>query len=71
VAEAGQAESKSDFIHKLSISLKESFETQYWLELLRDGKYLSPEQCGSLLNDCCEIQKILTASIKTAKLRNK
>ncbi len=35
VAEANQAQSKMDFIHKLSISLKECFETEYWLNLLR------------------------------------
>jgi four helix bundle protein len=67
IVEAGQAQSKSDFIHKLSISLKESFETQYWLDLLRDSEYLSQDQTISLVADCCELQKMLTASIKTAK----
>lgn len=33
VVEANRAESTADFIHKLSISLKESFETEYWLNL--------------------------------------
>ena len=68
VAEAGQGQSKADFIHKLSISLKEGFETQYWLELLRDGEFLEVKYATSLLADCCELQKILTASIKTAKM---
>lgn len=36
VAEANQAQSKSDFIHKLSVAHKEAFETDYWLCLLRD-----------------------------------
>ena len=35
VMEASQAESRPDFIHKLSISNKEAFETEYWLSLLR------------------------------------
>lgn len=65
--EASQAQSKADFVHKLSISLKESFETQYWIELLRDGEYLRKDQAESLITDCCELQKILTASIRTAK----
>lgn len=67
IVEASQAQSKSDFIHKLSISLKESFETQYWLDLLRDSQYLRQDQAISLVADCCELQKMLTASIKTAK----
>ena len=67
IAEASQGQSKADFVHKLSISLKEAFETQYWLELLRDGEYLEPRLAESLILDCCELQKILTASIKTAK----
>ncbi len=67
IAEASQGQSKADFVHKLSISLKEAFETQYWIELLRDGEFLEPNFAESVLVDCCELQKILTASIKTAK----
>jgi four helix bundle protein len=67
VVEANQAQSKADFVHKLSISLKESFETQYWIELLRDSEYISKDSAESLVVDCCELQKILTASIRTAK----
>ncbi len=67
VEEANQAESKADFIHKLSIALKESFETNYWLRLLKDGKLLHDEDAGILLNDCTEIQRIITAIIKTTK----
>lgn len=67
VEEANQAQSKADFIHKLSISQKEAFETDYWLRLLRDSEYLTETQADSLLNDCRELQKLITASIKTAK----
>lgn len=67
IAEGSQAQSKADFIHKLSISHKESFETEYWLCLLRDAEYLSVKQAESLIVDCKELQKILTTSIKTAK----
>ena len=49
IVEANQAQSKADFIHKLSISLKESFETQYWLELRRDSEYLTNNQADSLI----------------------
>ena len=67
VEEANQAQSKADFIYKLSISQKEAFETDYWLRLMRDSEYLTEAQADSLLNDCRELQKLLTASIKTAK----
>ncbi len=67
IEEANQGQSKADFIHKLSIAQKESFETDYWLRLLRDSEYLTETQADSLLTDCRELQKLLTASIKTAK----
>ena len=41
VREAEQAESKADFIHKLSIALKEANETEYWLDLLQETKFLN------------------------------
>jgi len=67
IEEANQAQSKADFIHKLSVAQKEAFETDYWLRLLRDSEYLTEAQADSLLNDCRELQKLLTTSIKTAK----
>lgn len=67
IEEANQGQSKADFTHKLSISLKEAVETNYWLRLLRDSEYLTESQANSLLKDCQELEKLLTASIKTAK----
>lgn len=67
VEEASQAQSKLDFIHKLSISQKESFETHYWIRLLRDSELINAPLAASLLADCEELQKLLTASIKTSK----
>ncbi|CAN5574555.1 four helix bundle protein [soil metagenome] len=67
VVEGNRAESTPDFIHKLSISLKEAFETEYWLNLLKDSEYISEVQAVSLINDCNELQKMLISSIKTAK----
>jgi four helix bundle protein len=67
VEEAGQAESRADFVHKLGIAQKEAFETAYWLRILCDCQYLSATQAESVLSDCVEIQKLVTASIKTAK----
>lgn len=67
--EAEHAESRSDFIHKLSISLKEVNETKYWLELLSETHYLDSKQYSSLIIECEEILKLLIASIKTSKER--
>ncbi|MEO6590213.1 MAG: four helix bundle protein [Pyrinomonadaceae bacterium] len=67
IAEGNQAQSTADFIHKLSIALKEAFETEYWLCLLRDSEFITEKQAESLILDCNELQKMLTASIKTSK----
>ena len=69
VEEANQAESKADFIHKLSIANKEANETQYWIRLLIDSEVLDSAQGEVLLKQCTELIKILTASIKTSKLK--
>lgn len=67
VHEALQGSSKKDFINKLSISLKEAHETEYWLKLLYETNYLSKKEYESVLNDCIEIIKILTSIIVTTK----
>ena len=69
IEEANQGQSRKDFVHKLSIALKEATETNYWLRLLRDGKILDETIANSLLSDCEELQKMLTASIRTIKSR--
>ena len=67
VHEAKYAQSTADFINKLEIALKESSETDYWLELLyRKGK-LSNEAYKQLRNLCGSIRRRLIASITTAK----
>ena len=67
VREAEQAESKKDFIHKLSIALKEANETEYWLELLYKSDYLEENGFNSISIDLKELLKLLTAIIKTSK----
>ena len=67
ITEANRAQSKMDFVHKLSIALKEADETEYWLNLLRDGGFMTGHATASLIDDCAEIQKMLISSIKTAK----
>ncbi len=67
ITEGNQAQSKADFVHKMSIAHKEAFETEYWLCLLRDGEFITEKQAESLIIDCNELQKNLTTSLKTAK----
>ena len=57
--EAIGAESKKDFIHKISISYKEARETKYWLRLLRDAEVLESKMVESLLIEIEEILAIL------------
>jgi four helix bundle protein len=65
--EAQQAESKLDFIHKMAIALKEANETEYWILLLRETKYLTPKESQSILSDTAELLKLLTSIIKSTK----
>ena len=65
--EAIYAQSIDDFIHKLSISLKEASETAYWLELLHDANFITNESFESIYKDCTEIIKLLTAIIVKKK----
>ena len=67
VAEAQQAQSRADFISKLSIALKEAAETNYWLRLLQATDFLSDAEFQSVHNDCRELEKILTSILKSAR----
>ena len=67
VAEPQQAQSRPDFISKLSIALKEAVETNYWLRLLRATDYLSEKEYFSIITDCRELEKLLTSTIKSTK----
>lgn len=66
VEEAQSAESKKDFLSKMSISLKEARETKYWLLLLLKSKTISSEY-ETLLNQCEELIRLLTSITKSAK----
>ena len=65
--ESINAQSKLDFINKLNIALKETDETQYWLELLNETNFLIVNQFQSIYNDSKEIAALLVSIIKTTK----
>ena len=70
VRESWNAQSRSDFQHKLSIALKEADETAYWLELLVESEIIDRKQFDSLYSDLDEIIAMLTASVRTMKETN-
>lgn len=69
VREAEQAESKADFVHKLAIALKEANETEYWLLLLHETRYLEPDEFSAIHQDVVELLKLLTSIINSTKRR--
>ena len=68
VGEAEHAESRADFIHKMSIALKDANETLYWLELLRQGEYIGDQNFESVRSDSEELIKVLVAIVKASKV---
>ena len=69
VREANSAQSRADFIAKLSIALKECDETGYWLELLRKISSITEIEFDSIENDRKELFALLTAILKSTKAR--
>ncbi len=65
--EAKYAQSRPDFIHKLEIALKESSETDYWIELLYRKQKIDENTYKILKNKCGIIRRKLIASVTTAK----
>lgn len=69
--EAKYAQSRADFIHKMEIALKESYETEYWLEILFKVNAIDKNVYGNLNDKCGTIRRKLIASITTAKNNQK
>ncbi len=67
VKEAIRGISKAEFRTKMSISLKEASESEFWIEVLRDTGYLSEQQAESLLQDCQELLKLLMTIVKSSQ----
>ena len=67
IHEANYAHGKPDFIAKLQISLKECYETEYWIELFVKSALIKENEAKELNNQCGTIRRILIASINTAK----
>lgn len=70
LSEALYGVSRNDFIAKVFIALKETAETEYWLELLNKTGYLSDAEYDSINDDCKELIKLLTSIAKTSRDNN-
>lgn len=67
IREAEFAQSKADFVSKMSISLKEANETDYWLDLLFATKYINEEEFNLYKPKSTEILKLLVSIVKSSK----
>jgi four helix bundle protein len=67
--EAGRAESRRDFVHKVALSEKEAAESLYWLELFDEAMIGNAEQRLHLFCECAQLVAIFTRMGKTAKQR--
>ena len=67
IEEAQAAQSKKDFISKMSIASKEARETHYWLRLLKYGGYIIKED---IIQDCEELIRLLTSIVKSSVKNN-
>ncbi len=69
VEEAQDAASRKDFIHGLTISLKEARETEYWLKVIKEAELVSGSKLNESLQEVSELIKILTTIVKRSKLK--
>lgn len=67
LAEAQHAISRKEFLFKAYIAYKECAETQYWLDLLHAGGYLTNIQYASIHNDCQSLYRLLSSITKTTR----
>ena len=67
IREAEHAQSKADFINKMSIALKEANETDYWIELLYKSGEIDAPSYRSIHPEIQELLKLLVSIIKTSK----
>ena len=69
VKEAIRGQSKADFGAKMNIALKEASESEYWLEILYEAVKLDQKCFDSIITDCRELIKLLTAIVKTTFIK--
>jgi four helix bundle protein len=71
LSEAKYSVSRKEYLVKITISLKECAETEYWLDLLKETGILSPAEYDSIIQDCKELLRLLISTTKTLKSTSK
>lgn len=69
IREGQNAESKADFVHKLSIAQKECDESLYWLELLKESRYIDQTEFISLNDNALSLLRMIRSAIITTKTK--
>ena len=68
IAEVQYAQSKADFINKMSVALKEANESRNWITLLHDGDYIDDKAYNSIYDDINQIVMMLVSIVRTSKM---
>jgi len=69
IEEGQNSGTRKEFVHSLTISLKEARETEYWLKIIVESGLIKSERLTGLIEENIEIIKILTTIVKNAKLK--
>lgn len=67
VEEGRQGIDRADFARSYAVSLKEAVKTNFWLRVLRDSEFIGVAHAESMLDDCVDLQKMLSSSLKTVR----
>jgi four helix bundle protein len=70
VEEALAGQGRAGFLSKMSIASKEARETNYWLRLIKDSKFLEDYQVEPIIAESIEMIHMLTSIVKTTSLSN-
>jgi four helix bundle protein len=70
VEEADGAESRRDFIHKMSVARKEARESRYWLRIIRAAIFDNKE-LSALEQESDELVRILSAIISSIEKKTR
>lgn len=68
--EANDSLGKNDFLHRLKISRKESKETIFWLELIKEANPTQTQKIDLLIDECTQLRNILSSIISKVKINN-
>jgi four helix bundle protein len=69
VEEAQGAESRKDFVHKMSITHKEARESHYWIRQVHGTGVVSPERIEALMDEARQLKLILAAIVNSSRKR--